>query len=68
MPKFKMIKHKSNISEKLNELGITKNSLSKTKYEYKCNCGAICILETDTKPKKLQKCFKCQNEIGGYGK
>ena len=31
-------------------------------YKYKCICGKTILLETDEKPKKLIKCFDCQNK------
>ena len=31
--------------------------------EYDCKCGTHVVLETDVKPEKLTKCFKCQNEV-----
>jgi predicted SprT family Zn-dependent metalloprotease len=37
--------------------------ISGNEYKYLCECGCIIIYETDIKPDRAIKCFKCQNKI-----
>lgn len=32
-------------------------------WHYKCTCGAEMYYESETKPKKLIKCFRCQKPL-----
>ena len=31
--------------------------------QYTCKCGAVVSYYTDEKPKKLEKCWKCQEKV-----
>jgi len=38
--------------------------IGENKYQYKCECGRLCTLESDEKPlKRLEKCWMCQSEV-----
>jgi predicted SprT family Zn-dependent metalloprotease len=38
----------------------TLEQIAPGKYRYACTCGEIITMETDAKPKKIYKCWKCQ--------
>jgi hypothetical protein len=39
--------------------------IENNKYRYRCGCGALVTLQSDTTPERLIKCFDCQISIEG---
>lgn len=54
MPEIKQL-----TPEEKKEMKINKSYAIK----YKCECGATLIYESDMKPRKLKKCFKCNQKL-----